>query len=316
MTDAPTNARSGLALALILLLAACSSTREASRGPTSQTAAVPKGTYKVGKPYQINGKWYYPEFNPAYERVGIASWYGDDFHGLPTANGEVFDKDVVSAAHTTLPLPSMVRVTNLDNGRSIDVRVNDRGPFVGDRLIDLSQAAARELDYEGQGLARVKVTFLGLAEAKGTPPRPIMVAAAPPEPPAAPPRPRHRAAEPPPISATRLTIPAGRPVQLAALTTPAPAAEACFTGDQFVQVGAFADTTRVRAAVESVGGLQKHRVEPTFVGGKAMARVRLGPVSDPAEARRLLAQVRAMGYTGAFLTPAVQKAGGPVSLTC
>lgn len=322
MTAAPTDARSGLALALILLLAACSSTREASRGPSSSKAQGPIGTYKVGAPYQINGKWYYPEFDPGYERVGIASWYGDDFQGLPTANGEVFDKAQLTAAHTTLPLPSIVRVTNLDNGRSIDVRVNDRGPFVGDRLIDLSQAAARELGYESQGLARVRVKFLGLAEAKGQPPRPVMVAARSTPPataPVAPSLPKRSEAPPPHEPVAPLTIPAGRPVQVAALT-PTPSADAasaaCLAGDQFVQVGAFADTMRVRAAIEAVGKLQKPRVEPTFVAGKAMARVRLGPVAGGAEARRLLEQVRAMGYTGAFLTPATQKAGAPVALTC
>ncbi|MEK0081958.1 septal ring lytic transglycosylase RlpA family protein [Benzoatithermus flavus] len=320
MIAAPTDARSGLALALILLLAACSSTREASRGPSSSKAQGPIGTYKVGTPYQINGKWYYPEFDPSYERVGIASWYGDDFQGLPTANGEVFDKTQLTAAHTTLPLPSIVRVTNLDNGRSIDVRVNDRGPFVGDRLIDLSQAAARELGYESQGLARVRVKFLGLAEAKGPPPRPVMVAARSTPPATAPvaPSPPKRSEAPPREPVAPLTIPAGRPVQVAALMPPPSAAPgaACLAGDQFVQVGAFADTMRVRAAIEAVGKLRQPRVEPTFVAGKAMARVRLGPVNGGAEARRLLEQVRAMGYTGAFLTPAAQKAGAPVALTC
>lgn len=314
MSAAPTHARSGLALALALLLAACGTTREAGRGPGSSKSAAAVGAYKVGKPYQINGKWYYPAYDPGYERVGIASWYGDDFHGLPTANGEVFDKGLITAAHTTLPLPSIVRVTNLENGRSIDVRVNDRGPFVGDRLIDLSQAAARKLGYESQGLARVKVTFLGLADAKGPVPQPTVVAQAPP-PEAAPPRPARRAAAPVPV-APPLTVPAGREVQVAALTPPPAPPAACLAGDQFVQVGAFADTTRVRAAIEAVGRLQKPKVEPTFVGGKAMARVRLGPVPGGAEARRLLAQVRAMGYEGAFLTPATQKAGVSVSVTC
>src|SRR5215213_7926865 len=162
-----TAARLAAALALAALVAACG-------GPDTRWG---EGAYKVGRPYQINGRWYYPTFEPGYDKVGTASWYGDDFEGLATANGEVFDPGEVSAAHPTLPLPSVVRVTNLDNGRSLDVRVNDRGPFVGDRLIDLSQAAARRLGFEQAGLTPVRVKFLGLADARGTPPAsPTMVA--------------------------------------------------------------------------------------------------------------------------------------------
>ncbi|MCS6781361.1 MAG: septal ring lytic transglycosylase RlpA family protein [Geminicoccaceae bacterium] len=151
-------------LAPALLLAACS-TRPPE--PSTSPSAGPVGVYKLGRPYTINGRTYVPEFDPSYDRVGIASWYGDAFHGKPTANGELFDKDRISAAHPTLPLPSRVRVTNLENGRTIELRVNDRGPFVGERLIDLSQAAARELGFEEEGLARVRVQFLALDEARG-----------------------------------------------------------------------------------------------------------------------------------------------------
>src|SRR5215510_5128351 len=93
--------------------------------------------YKVGNPYQIAGVWYYPKEQPDYDQTGIASWYGPNFHGRLTANGEVFDSNQISAAHPTLPMPVNVRVTNLDNGRSIVVRINDRGPFVRGRIIDL-----------------------------------------------------------------------------------------------------------------------------------------------------------------------------------
>ena len=113
------------------------------------------GHYKLGAPYRIKGRLYRPEYDPSYAKVGTASWYGSDFHGLPTANGEVFDKELITAAHPTLPLPSIVRVTNLENGRSIDVRVNDRGPFIGDRLIDLSQAAARKRLLDETPIAHV-----------------------------------------------------------------------------------------------------------------------------------------------------------------
>ena len=132
----------------------------------------PQGVYKLGQPYQIAGHWYYPEFESHYDRVGIASWYGVPFHGRATANGEVFDRGRLTAAHPTLPLPSIVRVTNLANRRQLELRVNDRGPFVGDRLIDLSQAAARELGFERQGTARVRVEFVSLAEARNNTRRP------------------------------------------------------------------------------------------------------------------------------------------------
>ena len=130
------------------------------------------GHYKLGRPYQINGRWYEPTFDPGYRAVGVASWYGDPFHGRTTANGERFDKTRLSAAHPTLPLPSYVRVRNLDNGRELVIRVNDRGPFVGDRIIDLSEAAARALGFKDRGLARVEVEFVRLAASTGTPPRP------------------------------------------------------------------------------------------------------------------------------------------------
>ncbi|MBK1666378.1 hypothetical protein CKO10_18245, partial [Rhodospirillum rubrum] len=119
-----------------------------------------KGSYKIGEPYQIGGKWYYPKEDYSYSQTGTASWYGRDFHGKRTANGETFDMNRLTAAHTTLPLPSIVRVTNLGNGRSVTVRVNDRGPFVGERLIDMSRASARALGFEAQGTARVRVQIL------------------------------------------------------------------------------------------------------------------------------------------------------------
>ena len=141
----PHACRSILALGLMLLLAACAGGEGPGEPPGASRGPI-VGNYKLGRPYQIKGRWYRPEYDPSYVRTGTASWYGADFHGLPTANGEVFDKEQITAAHPTLPLPSRVRVTNLDNGRAVEVRVNDRGPFVGDRLIDLSQAAGRLLE--------------------------------------------------------------------------------------------------------------------------------------------------------------------------
>ena len=209
----------GLLGAVVLILAGCGS-------------SGPEGVYKVGQPYKIDGRWYYPEFDPNYDEVGIASWYGSDFHGHATANGETFDRHELTAAHPTLPLPSIVRVTNLANHRQVDLRVNDRGPFVGDRLIDLSQAAARELGFERQGLARVRVQFVGLADASGEPPRPTTHYAR-----RAPPR-----TAPPPATLVAAAPPPGVAGGLIAT------AEAATCGGRFIQVGAFAEPEPARCA--------------------------------------------------------------------
>ncbi|MDB5464124.1 MAG: rare lipoprotein, partial [Phenylobacterium sp.] len=165
-------------LAVMLLgsatLTACMTPQYAARGPVGYAPEVPakappapRGRYKTGDPYQVGGIWYVPHEQPNYDQTGVASWYGDAFQMKATANGEIFDMNQFSAAHTTLPLPSMVEVTNLDNGRKLTVRVNDRGPFVGARIIDLSHAAARELGYERQGTARVRVRYVGPAPLGG-----------------------------------------------------------------------------------------------------------------------------------------------------
>lgn len=117
--------------------------------------------YKVGNPYKINGKWYYPAVDYSYDEVGIASWYGPGFHGKKTANGEIFDQNKISAAHKTLPMPSIVRVTNLENGKVLEnIRINDRGPFAGNRIIDLSKKAAEELGFVNLGTAKVRVEIM------------------------------------------------------------------------------------------------------------------------------------------------------------
>jgi rare lipoprotein A len=129
-------------------------------------APVPSGKggiYKVGNPYVINGVTYVPHEDPDYSETGIASWYGPQFHGARTANGEIFDMELVSAAHRTLPMPSLVRVTNLENGRSMVVRLNDRGPYARGRIIDMSKKAAELLGFQGAGTARVRVEYVGRA---------------------------------------------------------------------------------------------------------------------------------------------------------
>ncbi|MEZ5872043.1 MAG: septal ring lytic transglycosylase RlpA family protein [Nitratireductor sp.] len=130
---------------------------------------VPKGggRYQVGKPYKIKGKWYKPAEDPQYAATGMASWYGPNFHGRLTANGEVYNQYALSAAHPTMPLPSYARVTNLENGSSVIVRVNDRGPYAHGRIIDLSAKAAKLLAYEKKGVANVKVEYVGKARLDG-----------------------------------------------------------------------------------------------------------------------------------------------------
>lgn len=132
--------------------------QQAKLSPPSDPAGV--GAYKVGNPYQVNGVWYYPSEDYNYDVVGWSSWYGDEFDGKPTANGELFDMNALTGAHKTLPLPTIARITNLDNNRSVVVRINDRGPFVRDRLIDVSRRVARELDFEHTGLSRVRLQVL------------------------------------------------------------------------------------------------------------------------------------------------------------
>ena len=131
---------------------------------------VPKGggTYRVGKPYVVAGRVYVPEEDVNYREEGLASWYGDDFHGRLTANGEVFDMASLTAAHPTLPMPCYARVTNLGNGKSLIVRVNDRGPYHGNRLIDVSNKAAELLEFKGYGVARVRVEYVGPAPLEGS----------------------------------------------------------------------------------------------------------------------------------------------------
>jgi rare lipoprotein A len=131
---------------------------------------VPKGggTYRIGKPYTVGGRVYVPEEDANYREEGLASWYGDDFHGRLTANGEVFDMGSLTAAHPTLPMPCYARVTNLGNGKSLIVRVNDRGPYHGNRLIDVSNKAAELLEFKGNGVARVRVEYVGRAPLEGS----------------------------------------------------------------------------------------------------------------------------------------------------
>jgi rare lipoprotein A len=143
-----------------LLLAGCASQPRMGYYSGAGSAGVGHGTYRVGEPYKINGVWYYPAVDYNYDRTGIASWYGEEFDGRSTANGEIFDLNQLTAAHTTLPMPSIVEVTNLENGRLLQLRVNDRGPFVDGRLIDVSRRAAQLLGFETRGTTPVRVRIV------------------------------------------------------------------------------------------------------------------------------------------------------------
>jgi rare lipoprotein A len=148
-------------LMLGLLLAGCAETTyvvEQSKAVSGNTP--PRTPYKVGNPYQVNGVWYYPSVDYNYDQTGIASWYGPGFVGHATANGEEYDQDALTAAHKTLPMPTLVRVTNLENGRQIQIRINDRGPFVNDRIIDLSRRGAQLLGMINNGTAKVRVQIM------------------------------------------------------------------------------------------------------------------------------------------------------------
>jgi rare lipoprotein A len=140
------------AIALVSFLAASTST------DIPAFAGSPK--YAVSGAYRVKGRWYRPRVQPGYDRVGVASWYGGGFHGRRTANGERFDMNALTAAHPTLPLSTVVRVTNLENGHSIAVRINDRGPFAKNRIIDMSRAGAQALGFDARGTARVRVTVI------------------------------------------------------------------------------------------------------------------------------------------------------------
>lgn len=174
-------ARTFAAAVLCVSVAACGSSRDAASrvDPKLGVAASPRvvaagqavpkggGRYQVGAPYKVAGKWFRPKEDPDYDAVGVASWYGSAFHGRQTANGEVFDRNALTAAHPTLPLPSYVRVTNLANSRSVVVRVNDRGPFAHRRLIDVSEQTAALLDFRRAGMARVRVEYVDRARLDG-----------------------------------------------------------------------------------------------------------------------------------------------------
>ena len=257
------------------------------------------GIYKVGAPYQVGGIWYVPREQPGYEETGIASWYGDEFHMKPTANGETFDRGAVSAAHTTLPLPSIVEVTNLENGKSLKVRVNDRGPFVGGRVIDLSQEAARQLGYDRKGTAQVRVRYVGPAPLNSMPAAPQYAANTAPHAPPPASRPFIVTPSTPPNEAPQGYTPP--PVKVAATALPplAPAAPPAAVGLYKVQAGAFGDQANAQRAVSQLAGAGNAVIEPVSRDGTTLYRVMLQASADETQAWALRDQVAAYGFSDA-----------------
>lgn len=150
-------------------VAASPSVVDSNQRQTRPARGLPKGGghYKIGRPYQIKGRWYTPRVDPNYDEVGMASWYGPGFHGKRTANGETYDQNALTAAHPTLPIPSYAHVTNTENGKTILVRINDRGPYSRNRILDASARVARELGFFHQGTARLRVKYAGRAPLNG-----------------------------------------------------------------------------------------------------------------------------------------------------
>ena len=186
-SDSVSGAARGVAtVAACLVLANCSSGLSSRVDPKYGVSSSPRvvalgdpvpkggGTYRIGKPYTVAGRVYVPEEDVNYREEGLASWYGDDFHGRLTANGEIFDMASLSAAHPTLPMPCYARVTNLSNGKSLIVRVNDRGPYHGHRVMDVSSRAAELLEFRSHGVARVRVEYVGRAPLEGSDDRLLM----------------------------------------------------------------------------------------------------------------------------------------------
>jgi rare lipoprotein A len=286
---------------------------------------VPKGggRYVTGAAYRVDGVWYQPREDSTYDRVGTASWYGELFHGRRTANGEIYDMDRLSAASPTLPMPVYARVTNLENRRSIIVRVNDRGPYRSDRIIDLSRRSAEVLGFRGRGTAPVRVQYLARAPLNGddsyerrylvsqgwaqfasqgraTVPGVVGSIAA-----STPPPPRRL-----PVAASggapvpRQAAPGGVPQLRWQASTRVPAGgsprEQLGGGGRFlIQAGSFRSEDNAGRARALLGGIAAVEVAPVEAGGETLFRVRVGPFADETAASAALARVTEAGYQGA-----------------
>ncbi|MCH8925362.1 MAG: septal ring lytic transglycosylase RlpA family protein [Proteobacteria bacterium] len=312
-----------LVLGLGVVLAGCAQNRLGERtakpasGPVQPITDQRPSAYKVGDPYQIGGTWYYPKADYTYRETGIASWYGPGFHGRATANGEVFDQNALTGAHRTLPMPSMVRVTNLDNGRSIKVRINDRGPFKNGRIIDLSRRAADLLGFRRIGTAKVRVEVVA-DESRALATAALSEEAAELAPDAAPIVPvavkdlpgagdaAAWATQPatPAASQTAWAVPRrSETLDRPPLLVPAPdgivTTVPVRTSRIFVQAGSFtriANAHKLRARLAGVG---KAQIAQAVVNHQRYFRVRFGPMGSVEDADRLLALLLDNGHADA-----------------
>jgi len=312
-------------LLAVFFLAGCAetqlivSTAKRLSGSTETTDSDRRtaGRYKIGSPYKIDDIWYYPKLDYAYSQTGIASWYGSKFHGRRTANGEIFDMNLISAAHRTLPLPSIVRVTNLNNGRSLKVRVNDRGPYARGRIIDLSRRTAQLLGFEQAGTATVQVSLqapesrqlaasYGVVDAvENEPPRPVAAPRVAVTSAALPPPPGAKTA-PPPTNNHKIVAVNTAPKRNLRGTALVPAVDDAVTvlpikgaPKIFVQVGAFTrydNANRLRARLSSIGAAKIVQVR---VVDRPFFRVRFGPLDSVEEADRLLTSILGAGQRDA-----------------
>jgi len=307
-----------VALGAVFLLGACSETQllmhAAKKLQTMGGRA--QGVYKVGKPYEVNGVWYYPGVNYKYNETGIASWYGPNFHGKFTANGELYDMNAVTAAHNTLPMPSKARITNLENGRSIIVRINDRGPFVNGRILDASRKTAQLLGFEKKGTAKVRVKILG-DESR------MMSFMAPPSQEtvqevkmAATPRGAVTSEALPPPGTMSDALPEERRVVIPAQSVEAPQMEAVpekpvqteitYTTVKptniYIQVGAFGNLANANKLQDRLTAIGQAQVSQTLLEARPFYRVRFGPLGSVEKADALLDRIIKAGYKDARVT--------------
>lgn len=296
-------------LALALLVAACAEANlavETTKVVTRKDNEV-VGPYKIGKPYRVNNVWYYPRADYDYDETGIASWYGPGFHGKETANGETYDENDLTAAHKTLPMPSLVRVTNLENGRSLVVRLNDRGPFANNRVIDLSRRGAQLLGFEQQGTAKVRVQVLKEES--------MMLAAQAssqggdgigPAPTAAPAGEVGVQALPGSTGGTAAPQPAASaPQQVALGNIQAPqvtgqvAVVPVKPSNIYIQAGAFLRQGNAQQLQRQLSGVGQTRITEFILNQQRFYRVQLGPIASVEEADRLLQQLLDNGHPDA-----------------
>ena len=314
-----------ISLLLMSLLGACAETTFLAHATkeiqerTGSGETAGRGLYKIGNPYEINGIWYYPKVDYDYVETGIASWSGPKFHNKKTANGEIFDMNDVSAAHRTLPMPSLVRVTNLKTGRAINVRINDRGPFAHGRIIDLSRRAAQLLGFERAGTAPVRVEILA-PESRQLAYRAQNLRGGtgriePKKPESAPTVSVTSSTLPPPNGAKVAKPPSAdfkvAPVRAAPARTGRSQATLAIVDEKvtiqpvspdpkiFVQAGAFSqfqNAHKVRAVLKQLGPTNITQID---VDKRPLFRVRIGPLSSVEVADQILANVIKAGYPDA-----------------